>query len=149
MVCQPGDRRAFLVQVCLAEDRVVRAAIEVDDDPPARFHLDGTGSLDELTVEPLGLRIAKAAQLVRQPAVASLGDDGEDCIQVHVQSHFACQTIQVEEIDAAAQRILNSVASSIVDDQVAGSARGIVGQEQSRLFAAESFYGQPLETIHQ
>lgn len=71
MVFQPGYRRAFLVHVCLAEDRVVRAAVEVYDDPPARFNFDSAGSLDEFAIEPLGLRIAEAAQLIRQPAVAS------------------------------------------------------------------------------
>src|SRR3990172_25465 len=109
------------------------APVEVYHDPPPRFNLDGSRSLHELAIDPFGFRVPKAMQLVGQPTVTAVGQYRQDRVQVYVQSDFAGQTVQVEEIDAAPQRVFHSVAPGIIHDQLARTDREVVGQEERRL----------------
>ena len=105
------------------------AAVEMDDDAlPSDLH--AAGGFHELAVEVLGLGLAEAVQVVRQPAVAAVGDHGQGNVQIDVETDFAGQAVQVEEVHAAAQAVLDAVAAGVTQHQVAGADLRVVGQKQ-------------------
>src|SRR5437667_8134413 len=57
-VPQPGDWRTISVEVRFTQDRVVGAAVEVNDQT-SRFDLDAAAGFDELAVEVLRLGLGK------------------------------------------------------------------------------------------
>ena len=111
--------------------------VEVHHDPPPRFNLDGSRSLHELAINPFGFGMPKAIQLVGQPTVTAVGQYRQDRVQVYVQSDFAGQAVQVEEIDAAPQPVFHSVAPGIIRNQFAWTDLEVVGQEECRLFSSQ------------
>ncbi len=66
-------------------------------------------------------------ELIGKPTVTSVSQYRQYCVQVNVESHFARETIQVEEVHTAAQGIFDSVAISIIHDQLARTDFEIVG----------------------
>jgi len=132
---EPGDGRTGRSEVGFVKDRVVAAAIEVDGDL-FRGHFDVAGSFDELAVEVFGLGLGETFELARQPTVAAMGDDGEDDVEVDVETHLARQAIQVEEVDADAQAVLDAVATCVARHEVAWSNVGVVAHEQGETFAS-------------
>ena len=119
MIGEPWDRGAVFVELCFAQDRVVTATIEVDDDAVVGFDFNGSGSFDELPIQRFSLAAVESVKLVRQPAVTAVGKDRQDCINIHVQPYFARQTVQVKEVYTAAQRVFDSVPPRVVRDEVA------------------------------
>lgn len=113
------------------------AAVEVDGDL-FRGHFDVAGSFDELSVEIFGLGLGEAFELAGQPPVAAMGNDGEDDIEVDIETHLAGQAIQVEEVDADAQTILDAVAACVARHQVAWRNVGVVAHEQGETFASQA-----------
>src|SRR5229473_1029552 len=89
-VPQPGDWRTISVEVRFTQDRVVGAAVEVNDQT-SRFDLDATAGFDELAVEVLRLGLGKAMQLLCQPAVTAISDNGQGYVEVHIEPDFARQ----------------------------------------------------------
>src|SRR5260370_35376512 len=86
------------------------AAVEVDDDTVGGY-LDPAGGFHELAIELLGLGLGKAVQLVGQPAVAAVGDHREGNVEIDVESDFTGQAIEVKEVHADAQAVLDAVAA--------------------------------------
>src|SRR5262245_4722943 len=117
-VVEPGNGGTSRSEVGFTKDWVVAAAVEVDGDL-FRGHFDVAGSFDELSVEVFGLGLGEAFELVGQPPVAAMGNDGEDDIKVDVETHLARQAIQVEEVDADAQAVLDAVAARVARHQIA------------------------------
>jgi hypothetical protein len=136
-IVKPGDGGTGRSEVGFAKDGVVAAAIEVDGDL-FRGHFDVAGSFDELSVEVFGLGLGEAFELAGEPTVAAMGNDGEDDVEVDVETHLARQAIQVEEVDADAQAVLNAVAARIARHKVAGGNVGVVAHEQGEPFAAQA-----------
>jgi hypothetical protein len=56
-------------------------------------------------------------KLLGQPAVAAIGQDGQGSVQIDIESHFPGETIEVKEVDADTERVLNPMASGIANNQ--------------------------------
>ena len=67
----------------MSEDGVVGAAVEADDDF-LTMHAKVAAGLDELSVEMFGFHGGAALQALREPAVAAVGQDGQDDVGVDV-----------------------------------------------------------------
>src|SRR6266852_2945797 len=113
------------------------AAVEVDDDTVGGY-LDPAGGFHELAIELLGLGLGKAVQLVGQPAVAAVGDHREGNVEIDVESDFTGQAIEVKEVHADAQAVLDAVAAGVAQHQVAWGDLEVVGQKQRIAFAAQA-----------
>ena len=50
-------------------------------------------------------------------AVAAVGQNSQRHIQIDVEAHLAGQTIEVEEVDADAERVFHAIASGIAGNQ--------------------------------
>src|SRR5262249_14824147 len=116
---QPRDSDRLAVQGRFAKERVVATALEGDRDP---IGLDpySPPCPKKTPIELLGRRLLEAAQSRPQPAIATVSDHRQRRIEVDVQPHLAGQAIEVEEVHADAQPILDPVATGIADDQLAG-----------------------------
>ena len=80
----------------------------------------GPGGLDEPAVQLLRGGLLEALQSLAQPAVAAVGDHCQGRVEVDVQSHLAGQAVEVEEVHADAQAVLDPVAAGVADDQFRG-----------------------------
>jgi hypothetical protein len=69
---QPRNRLARLVESGCAQDRVVAALVEGHDDP-FRLDCDHTTDFHAFALQVFGRSRVKAAQLLGQPAIATLG----------------------------------------------------------------------------
>src|SRR5476651_1969612 len=98
-VREPRDRRRRLVEFRFAQYWIVTPAVESHDDPPPLFDLYYPGRLHKLAIHALGFGLAETVQLCCQPSIAAVRKNCQDRVQVHVQTHFARQAIQVKEID--------------------------------------------------
>ena len=65
--------------------------------------------LDDLPAQSLGLRLGEAIQFARQSAIAPVGHHRQGRVQIDVERDFAGQAVEMEEVDPAPQRILDSV----------------------------------------
>src|SRR5215475_8888310 len=128
---QPRNRLARLVESGFAQDRVVAALVEVDDDP-FRLDFDHTTCFHAFAIQLFGRSGVKASQLLGQPAIAPIGQYSHSGVEVDVESHFARQTIEVKEIHADPQPVLDAIASGVADDQCPRTLLEVVGQEQGR-----------------
>src|SRR5271170_2232222 len=117
-VAQPGNGRAIAAQVGFAQDWVMSAAVEMDEQT-SRFDLDAAAGFDELAVEVLRLGLGEAVQLLGQPAVAAIGDDRQGHVEVDIEPDLAGQAIKVEEVDADAQAVFNAVAARVAQYDIA------------------------------
>ena len=127
---QPRDGRAVVVESGFAEDRIVAAAVEGDEEPTAGSDFDLAAGFDELAVELLRLGLLEALELTSQPAVATVGDHRQSHVEVDVQADLAGEAIEVEEVDVRSQAVLDAVASGIMGDELAGAHLEVIGQEQ-------------------
>lgn len=118
--------------------------VEVNHDPVV-LQFDHAPSLIQL----FRRRLVKAAQLLPQPTITSVGQDRRHRVQVYVQPDFAGQAVQVKEVDGRAQTVLDAIATRIADDQLACQFLEVVGQEQSRLFPSQAIDGQLAERAAQ
>ena len=105
------------------------AAFEGDSDP---FFLDQyrPSGLDEAAVELLGCGLSVSPQPRRQPAVTTVGNHSQRRIQVDVEPYLAGQAIEMEEVHADAQAILDAVATRVADDQLTRCLIEVIGDEQ-------------------
>ena len=108
---QPGDWRGVLVEGGLAENGVVTTAVKGNEEPAARSDLNQAAGFDELAVEVLRLGLGKAMQLLCQPAVTAISDNGQGYVEVHIEPDFARQAIEMKEVDADAQAVFDAVAA--------------------------------------
>jgi hypothetical protein len=122
---KPGDRWAGRSDGGFVEDRVVAAAVEMDGDLFGG-HFDVAGRDHELAIEVFGLRLGEAFEFAGQPSIAAMGDDGEDNIEVDVETHLAGEAIDMEEVDADAQAVLDAVAARVARHEVAWRDVGVV-----------------------
>ena len=77
----------------------------------------------------------KPMQLLGQPAVATVGQNGQHGIQINIEPHLTSETIEVKEVDADTECVLNTVASGVAPDQRPRTLFGVIGQKQGRLLA--------------
>ena len=133
----PGDRSGFGVEPGLPQDRVVRPFLEVDVDL-IFGDANRPAGLDDLPAQPLGLRLGEAIQFARQPAIAPVGQDRQGRIQIDVERDFAGQAVEMEEVDAAPQRILDPVAARVARDDLPSGLVEVVGQDERGLVASQA-----------
>src|SRR5271167_1940158 len=98
----------------------------------------GSAGLDDLPAEFLGLRISETVQLVRQPAIAPVGHHGQGRIQIRVERNFACQAVEMEEVDATSQRILDPIAPSVPCDDPPSGFIKVVAQKERGFVASQT-----------
>ena len=113
------------------------ALVEVHDDP-CRLDFDHTPCFHALAVQWCGRRGVKAAQLLGQPALATLGQPGPGGVESDVESYCARQTIDVKDMHAQPQPVLDAMASGVAYDQCPRALLGVVGQEQGRGLPSQS-----------
>jgi hypothetical protein len=123
---QPGNRLARLVERGFPQDRVVAALVDVHDDP-FRLDFDHTPCFHEFAVQLFGRSGVEAAQLLGQPALATIGQHGHGGVEIDVESHFTRQTIDVKEIHANPQPVLDAIASGVAYDQCPRTLLGVGG----------------------
>ncbi len=75
-------------------------------------------SRDEEAVELLGSRILVTPQMLAEPPVAAIGQNSKRCVQVHVESDLACQTIEMEEVHTDLKTILYAITARVTDDDI-------------------------------
>src|SRR5438128_6953920 len=126
-VPQPGDCLTSSVEGRFTQDRVVGAAVEVNDQT-SRFDLDAAAGFDELAVEVLRLGLGKAMQLLCQPAVTAISDNGH--VEVHIEPDFARQAIEMKEVDADAQAVFDAVAAGVAQDHIASGDVAVIGEKE-------------------
>ena len=90
------------------------ALVEVHDDP-FRLDFDHTPCFHEFAVQLFGRSGVEAAQLLGQPAIATIGQHGHGGVEIDVESHCTRQTIDVKEIHAHPQPVLDAIASGVAD----------------------------------
>jgi hypothetical protein len=113
---QPGKFLIRLVESGFSQDRVETAFVKAHDNPiPLNF--DCAARLHEFAKELFRRGRFKAAQLLGQPALTTVGQNGQRRIQINVETHFAGQTIEMKEVDAAAESVFNTIASGVTDNQ--------------------------------
>src|SRR5262245_60003714 len=98
--------------------------------PPPRFH--------EFAIQLFGRSGVKATQLLGQPAIATIGQYSHGGVEIDVESYFPRQTIDVKEIHANPQPVLDAMASSVAYDQRPRTLLGVVGPEQGRVLPSQS-----------
>ena len=105
--------------------------VEVHDDA-FRLDFDHTPCCHELARQLFGRSGVKASQLLGQPAIATIGQDGPGGVEIDVESYCTRQTIDVQEMHAHPPAVLDAIASSVADDQCPRPLLSVVGQEQGR-----------------
>ena len=73
VILEPRDRRTVLVELRLAQNGIVAAAVEVHHDSAAGFDLHGARGLDKLAVQRFRLALVEAVKLARKPTVTAVG----------------------------------------------------------------------------
>src|SRR5215813_4134210 len=136
-ISQPRNRLARLVESGFPQDWVVAALVEVHDDP-FRLDFDHTSCFHEFAIQLFGRSGVKAAQLLGQPAIAPIGQHGHGGVEIDVESHFTRQTIDVKEVHANPQPVLDAIAAGVAYDQCPCTLLGVVGQEQGRLLLSQA-----------
>jgi hypothetical protein len=87
----------------------------------------------ELAIELFGLRFVKTMQLRGQPSVAPMRQHCQGHVYIHVEPHLTGQTVEVKEIDADAEAILDAIPTGIADNEVSGTGIEVVGHKEGRL----------------
>src|SRR4051812_10489550 len=105
---EPGDGRRSVTESGLAEDRVMAATVE-DDDEAVVFDRQGAGGLDEPPEELFQVGFLEAFQSRRQPAVTSVGDHGQGGVEVDIEPHLAGEATELEEVHADTQPALDPI----------------------------------------
>ena len=126
-----------LVESGFPQDRVVAALVEVHDDS-FRLDFDHTPCFHEFAIQLFGRSGVKTSQLLGQPAIATIGQYGHGGVEIDVESYFTRQTIDMKEIYANPQPVLDAIASGVAYDQCPRTLLGVVGQEQGRVLPSQS-----------
>lgn len=84
------------------------ALVEPNHDPVALDLHDPSGR-HEAPVLLLRFRLLVAGSLRRQPAIATMSDHRQRQIQIHIETNFAGQAVDVEEVHADSQSIFHPV----------------------------------------
>ena len=121
----------------LPQDRIVRSFLEVDVD--VLFgDANRSAGLDDLPAQALGLRLGEAVEFARQPAIAPVGQDRQGRVQIGVQRDFAGQAVEMEEVDAAPQRILDPIPAGVTRHDLSSGLVAVVGQQERGLVASQA-----------
>src|SRR5712691_1134862 len=105
---------------------------------PAGWDVDHTRCFHEFARQLFGRSGVKASQLLGEPAVATVGQDSHGGVKIHIESNLTRQTIEVKEIHADPQPVLDAIAASVAHNQRPRTLLRVVGQEQRWLRTAES-----------
>src|SRR5450759_5817683 len=138
---EPADGRRVVSESGLAEDRVMAATVEGNDEAVG-LDRHGAGGLDEPPEELFRVGFLEALQSRRQPAVAAVGDHGQGGVEVDIETHLAGEAVEVEEVHADAQAALDPVAAGVADDRLAWGLLEVVGEEQCGAIAAQAGHGE-------
>ena len=125
-----------MIEAGLGDDGVVGASVERDDE---FVSTDGemAAGFDEFAVKLFGFHAFAALESVREPAVTPVGEHGQDDVGVDVQTHFAGEAIEVEEIDVDAEVVFDGVAGDVAGNDFFAGDVFVVGEEQRGGFAME------------
>ena len=107
------------------------ALVEVHDDP-FRLDFDHTSCFHEFAIQLFGCSGVKAAQLLGQPALATLGQHRHGGVEIDVKAPCTRQTIEVKAMHADPQPVLDAIASGVTHQQRPGTLLSVVGPEQRR-----------------
>ena len=94
-----------------------------------------------LARELLGLRCVTAIPLRGQPSVAPLRKHRQGHVHSHVAPHCTGQTGEGQDMDAAAEAVLDAMASGGASDAVPCTAVEVVGHEAGRLGLPPAVHG--------
>jgi len=100
---------------------------------PVGLHFELSPSFHKLAIELFGFRFVKAMQLRGQPPVAPMGKHRQGHVHIDVEPHLTGQTVEVKEIDADAEAILDAIASSVAGYEVPCTGIEVVGYEEGRV----------------
>src|SRR4029453_17995728 len=131
-IVPPGNRGTRLLKGSFAQDRIVSPFVKMHHNPVG-LHFELSPSFHELAIELFGLRFVKAMQLRGQPPVAPMRKNCQGHVHIHVEPHLTGETVEVKEIDADAEAILNTIASGVAGDEVSGTGVEVVGHKEGRL----------------
>jgi hypothetical protein len=95
----------------------VTASLEANDQLIWRHFYKSLGR-DEQAAQLLGSRLFVTSEMLAESPVATIGQNSKRCVQVHVESDLARQTIQMEEVDTNPKTILHSIATCVTDDDI-------------------------------
>ena len=95
---------------------------------PFLLNLDYASGFHEFAIQLFRRSGFKTMELLGQPAVAAVGQNGQRSIQIDIEPHFTGQTIEVKEVDADTECVLNTIASGVAHDQRACTLFGVVGK---------------------
>ena len=87
----------------------------------------------ELAIELFGLRFVKTLPLRGQPAVAPMRQHCQGHVYIHVEPHLTGQTVEVKDIDAAAEAILDAMPAGIAENEGSGTGIEVGGPKEGRL----------------
>ena len=104
------------------------APIEANDQLIWRYFDESLGR-DEEAVELLGSRLLVTPQVLAEPPVAAIGQNGKRCVQVHVESDLARQTVEMEEVDTDPKTILDSIAARVTDDDISSRLLKVIREK--------------------
>src|SRR5712692_4102247 len=134
---QPRNDLARLVESGFPQDRIVAALVEVHDDP-FRLDVDHPRCFHALAIQLLGRSGVKASQWLGEPAVATVGQDSHGGVKIHIASPLTRQTIEVKEMHADPQTVLDTIAARVAHNQRPRTLLRVVGQEERRRRTSES-----------
>ena len=137
---QPGNRGTRLIKGSFAQDRIVSPFVKMHHNPVG-LHCELSPSFHKLALELFGLRFVKARQLRGQPPVASMRKHCQGHVHIHVEPPLTGQTVEVKEIDANAEAILNTIAPGVAGDEIAGTGVEVVGHKEGGVGMPQAVHG--------
>jgi hypothetical protein len=81
---------------------------------PLLLNLDYASGFHEFAIQLFRRSGFKTMELLGQPAVAAVGQNGQRSIQIDIEPHFTGQTIEVKEVDADTECVRRSARSASV-----------------------------------
>src|SRR6266700_4462472 len=139
-IVQPGNRGTRLIKSSFAQDRIVSPFVKMHHNPVG-LHFELSPSFHKLAIELFGFRFVKAMQLRGQPPVAPMGKHRQGHVHIDVEPHLTGQTVEVKEIDADAEAILDAIAAGVAGNEVPGTGVEVVGHKEGRLGMPQAVHG--------
>ena len=140
-ITQPRNRGAPFIEGGFTQDRIVRPFVKAYHNAVGVYFELAT-SFHKLAVELFGLRFVEPMQLGGQPPIATIRQDGQRDIHVHIEPHLTGQAIEVKEIDTDAQAILHAIASGIADERSRALASKLLDTTRVGSATPQAVHGQ-------
>ncbi len=92
------------------------AALVKANDEFVRGRPDGPFGRDEEAVQLLGISLLVTSQLLAEPPIAAVGQNGHSRVQVHIEPDLARQAVEMKKVYADPESVFYAVAPRITDD---------------------------------